>query len=314
MIRILEIIVPVFLLIFAGYVLKRKNVITEQDSATLKNVAVNLFLPPLAFNVLIHGDFSKNALVMMALGIVILFLAYIAGLLLKPLFDKNISGYVPLSVTTFEGGMFGWAMIAILVGENNLFYIVPMDIMNGIFCFSFMAASLKMLSGDKLTGKQIAKSICTNPLIIAVVLGFVGCAFKLGKIIDSSPYAALYAKCILWFTSPLTPVILLTIGAGLVLDAKVLSKGIRLVACRFVVMAVLCTLTLLVLPFFITLTPVLRLSLITYFFVPPSFILPMYTKSKESIEFTSGFLSLQIIVSLIIYTAIVLFASPLLAV
>ena len=142
MIRILEIIVPVFLLIFAGYVLKRKNVITEQDSATLKNVAVNLFLPPLAFNVLIHGDFSKNALVMMALGIVILFLAYIAGLLLKPLFDKNISGYVPLSVTTFEGGMFGWAMIAILVGENNLFYIVPMDIMNGIFCFSFMAASL----------------------------------------------------------------------------------------------------------------------------------------------------------------------------
>jgi len=304
MITTLEIVIPVFLLIAAGYILKRINLITDSGAATLKNVAVNLFLPPLAFNVLIHGQFTKSAFIMMATGIIVLAVAYFIGLFWKRFFDKSVSGYVPWSITTFEGGMFGWAMIAILVGDSNLFYIVPMDIMNGVFCFSIMSAGLKMLSGQTMSTSQKFKAVFTSPLIIAVILGFIGCAFNWGGIIEGSKFAGLYNKCISWLTGPLTPVILLTIGYGLVFDGKVLSKGIKLVILRVLTMAVLCVITISVLSLFVDMNRVLRVSLITYFFVPTSFVLPMYTKSKESIEFTSGYLSLQIIVSLVIFTVI----------
>ncbi len=302
--RIFEIVVPVFFLIILGYVLKRKNIITDSGIATMKNIAVNVFLPAVAFHVLIHGTFTRSSFILIGTEICVLFLAYGSGFFCKRLFDGKVAGYVPFAVTTFEGGMFGWAMVSILVGSENLFYIIPMDMMNGIFCFTIMATGLKMLAGSKMTASETVKSIFTSPVVLAVIAGFIGCAIHLGDMIDSSAFGAIYAKCIGWLTEPLTPAILLCIGSGLVFDRTILAKGIKLVACRFCTMAVLCGLVLLFLSRMIGLFPVLTVSIIMYFFIPSSFLLPMYTNEKESVEFTSGYLSLQIIVSLVMFTIV----------
>ncbi len=227
--RILEIVVPVFFLIALGYVLKRKKIISDSGIASIKNIAVNVFLPAIAFNVLINGKFGKSSLVLIGTEIVVLFAAYGAGFFCKRFFDRSVQGYVPLAVTTFEGGMFGWAMISILVGAENLFYIIPMDMMNGIFCFTIMATSLKILAGSKMTIGETVKSFFTSPLILAVIAGFIGCAFQLGTKINDSAFSEVYRQCIRWLTEPLSPVILLCIGSGLEFNRRIFAKGIKLV-------------------------------------------------------------------------------------
>lgn len=308
---ILETVIPVFLMIFLGKFLKSKNIISDSGISCIKSISTNVFLPVMAFDTLIHGSFSLDSLLLIGLEIFILFTAFGLGFLFKKFFDPSINGYVPYAMTTYEGGLFGWALIAILVGHKSeaMFSIVSMDIFSGIFCFTVMATGLKFLAGQQMTKKEIFISIITNPLIIAVILGFIGAAFNLGEIIDNSKAANLYTKTVNMFIQPLSPMILICIGSGLVFDWNVLKKGLKLAFLRYGIQIILCLITLLVISITVGLSPELRVALLVYFFVPTSFLLSMYANDKEAIEFTSGYLSLQIIISLIIYSAISIYAS-----
>lgn len=308
---ILETVIPVFLMIFLGKFLKSKNIISDSGISCIKSISTNVFLPVMAFDTLIHGSFSLDSLLLIGLEIFILFTAFGLGFLFKRFFDPSINGYVPYAMTTYEGGLFGWALIAILVGHKSeaMFSIVSMDIFSGIFCFTVMATGLKFLAGQQMTKKEIFISIITNPLIIAVILGFIGAAFNLGEIIDNSKAANLYTKTVNMFIQPLSPMILICIGSGLVFDWNVLKKGLKLAFLRYGIQIILCLITLLVISLTVGLSPELRVALLVYFFVPTSFLLSMYANDKEAIEFTSGYLSLQIIISLIIYSAISIYAS-----
>lgn len=309
---ILETVIPVFLMIALGKFLKSKSILSDNGIASIKNLSVNVFLPVMAFDTLIHGNFSVNNLLLIGLELFVLFGAFGLGFLLKRLFNPELSGYVPFAMTTYEGGLFGWSLIAILVGSRNMDAIVSMDIISGIFCFTVMATGLKFLAGQKMTKKEITVSIVTNPLIIAVVLGFIGAFFHLGDKIDNSEFAVLYTKTTNFFIQPLSPMILICIGSSLVFDWNVLSKGLKLAGFRYVVQLILGSLVFLVISKTIGLTPILKVSLLMYFCCPTSFLLNMYATDKKALEFTSGYLSLQIIISLFAFTLISIYAGNIL--
>lgn len=308
---ILETIIPVFVMIALGKFLSAKKILTPDGISSIKSVAVNIMLPVMAFDSLIHGSFSKDSLVLIALEIFALAAAFAAGFLLRRFFDAAIRSYVPYAMTTYEGGMFGWALISLLVGQKNMFYIVSMDIFSGIFGFTVTATGLKLISGQKMTRNEIIKSIATNPLVIATVLGFAGAAVHLGEIIDSSKFAGLYSKTAALFIQPLSPLILLCIGAGLVFDRKILAKGLRLALIRYAVQGAICAAVLFVISRTIGLNSALKVSLLVYFFIPTSFLLSMYATDKKAEEFISGLLSLQLIISLLIFSLVSIYAGTL---
>lgn len=309
---ILETVLPVFIMIALGKFLSAKKIISDSGIASIKNLSVNVFLPVMAFDTLIHGKFSTDNLLLIGLELFVLFGAFGMGFVFKRFFDKELNGYVPFAMATYEGGLFGWSLIAILVGSRNLDAIVSMDIFSGIFCFTVMATGLKFLAGQKMTRREITLSIVTNPLIISVVLGFIGAAFHLGDLIDSSSAAGLYTKVTNFFIQPLSPMILICIGSSLVFDGKVLSKGLKLAAFRYGLQIALLAIVLLVITSTIGLTPVLKVSLIMYFFCPTSFLLNMYATDKKALEFTSGYLSLQILISLVIFSLVSIYAGQIL--
>lgn len=311
---ILETVIPVFLMIALGKFLKAKNIISDKGIACIKSISTNVFLPVMAFDTLIHGSFSSKSLILIGLELFILFAAFGAGFLIKRFFDSKINGYVPYAMTTYEGGLFGWALIALLVGNKSdaMFSIVSMDIISGVFCFTVMATGLKFLAGQKMTGKEIVISIATNPLIIAVVLGFIGAAFHLGDLIDNSQFSNLYVKTTNFFIQPLSPMILISIGSGLVFDWNILKKGLKLALFRYGIQIICCIIAFVTIYFTMELTNPLKVALLVYFFVPTSFLLSMYANDKDSIEFTSGYLSLQILISLIIYSGISIYSGQIL--
>lgn len=303
---ILQTIIPVFLIIGLGKFLSAKNILTESGISNIKSLCVTVLLPVMAFDALIHGTYSKNSLLLIGLEFFMLFSAWGIGFLLKRFFDKSIQDYIPYAMTTYEGGLFGWALIAILVGQQNLFYIVSMDIFSGVFGFTVMYIGYKIINGEQPSKKEIALSIAKNPLIISVVLGFTGAFLGLGKIIDGSSCAELYSKIISLFTAPLTTLILLSIGAGLVFNGSVLSRGIKFVLIRILVQAVICIIVLKTIDLTIGMNRVLFASLLMYFSCPPSFLISIYSQKKEAIEFSSSVISLQIIMALAVFSVILI--------
>ncbi|MCK9170284.1 MAG: hypothetical protein M0P01_07700 [Treponema sp.] len=300
--QILETIVPVFLLIGLGVILRKKNLLTASGVSSLKKLLINVLLPVTAFNVLINGTITRESFLLIAVMIVILFAAWGIGHVYRPFFDKKIRGYIPLIMTTFEGGMIGWSLVSIIVGTQNLFLVIPMDVINGVFGFTFFAANLKILAGSRMTRRETVKSVLGNPLIIAVVLGFAGSAFHLGTRINNSAFAGTYNRCILYLTGPLSPLMLICIGFGLTFNRETFFTGLKVTVLRYVTVGVLTAAALFFLYRIHTPSPVLLVALLTYFSVPTSFLLQMYTDDKDVTEFTSSVLSLEIIASLLIFS------------
>jgi malate permease and related proteins len=300
--HILETIVPVFLLIGLGVFLRKKELLTASGISSLKKLLINILLPVTAFNVLINGNITRESFLLIAIMIVILFAAWGIGHLYARFFDERIRGYVPLIMTTFEGGMIGWSLVSIIVGTQNLFLIIPMDVINGVFGFTFMATNLKILAGSKMTAKETANSIIKNPLIIAVILGFAGSAFHLGSRINNSIFSGTYNRCITYLTGPISPLMLICIGFGLTFNKKAFSLGIKVTALRYLTIGILASAALFILYRIHIPSPTLLVALLTYFSVPTSFLLQMYTDDKDVTEFTSSVLSLEILVSLLIFS------------
>ncbi|MCQ2982487.1 MAG: hypothetical protein MJ178_07015 [Treponemataceae bacterium] len=299
---ILETIVPVFLLIALGKFLKDKNFLTDAGVACLKDISINVFLPVMAFDALIHGTYSKDSIILIGCELFSLFFCFGMGFLVKRFFTGNLKGYVPYALTTWEGGLFGWALIGILVGSGNMFYIVSMDIFSGIFCFTIMTTGLRMLNGQKMSGREIALSIIKSPLIIAVILGFTGVFLGWADAIDNSVWFPLYTKVTGFFIQPLSPIILLCIGAGLTFDISILKKGLKLACVRYAVQIVCCLCVLGIIQLTMGVTWVLRTTLLMYFACPTSFLINMIGDDKETTAVTSSMLSLQILVALVVFS------------
>ena len=299
MYTIVELILPIFILIAFGKILKQANIISNEGIKTIKNLAVNLFLPFTFFNILIHGTFNKDSIILIIAGFIIIFSAYLLGFLFRPLFSDYIKKYVPYTNTCIESGMFALAILNMIIGKENLFKIIQMDMVNNIFVFTVVTTGLTLISGKKQTTKQVINSIIKSPIIISLILGIIGALFNLGEKIDNSNLSATYNRIISFLTEPLSPMILLCIGAELEFEIDIFKKAIKLFFVRFATMAVLISLTLFVISKIITINSIFVKSIIIYFLSPSPFILLMYTNDEKVNKFLSGFLSLQIIMSLI---------------
>ncbi|WP_407397212.1 AEC family transporter [Treponema sp.] len=303
---ILQTIIPVFLIIALGKILSAKKILSDVGISNIKNLCVTVLLPVMAFDALIHGTYSRDSILLILLEFFMLFSAWGVGFALKRFFDISIRDYIPYCLTTYEGGLFGWALISILVGPDNLYYIVSMDIFSGVFGFTVMYIGYKLINGEKPSKKEIVLSIAKNPLIISVILGFGGAFLGLGKIIDQSEFAGLYNKIITMFTAPLTSLILISIGAGLVFDRTVLSRGAVFTLVRYTVQTIICLIVLIMIDTTIGLNRVLFTTLLMYFSCPPSFLVSIYSRKKEAVEFTSAIISLQIIVALCMFSVLLI--------
>ena len=195
--------------------------------------------------------------------------------------------------------MFALAILNMIIGKENLFQIIQIDMVNNIFVFTVVTTGLTLISGKKQTTKQVINSIIKSPIIISLILGIIGALFNLGEKIDNSNLSGTYNRIISFLTEPLSSMILLCIGAELEFEIDILKKAIKLFFVRFATMAVLISLSLFVISKIINVNFIFVKSMIIYFLSPSPFILLMYTNDEKVNKFLSGFLSLQIIMSLI---------------
>ncbi len=174
MIQIALVILPVFLLIFLGWVLRRRAFPGEAFWAPAERLTYFLLFPVLLATTLARADFSELAVLPMAAAIVAAILVMTAALLLArpclgldgPGFTSLFQGavrmntYIGLAVTFGVAGEAGLAAAAVAVAA-----IVPLV---NLLCVAMLA---RYGTAAQPTLGGVARQIATNPLILGCAAG-----------------------------------------------------------------------------------------------------------------------------------------------
>lgn len=215
MLAVVAVILPVFLLIFLGWLLRRRDFPGDHFWAPAEKLTYFLLFPALIATTLAQADFSRLAILPMAAALVLAILAMSALVLaLRPLFGVEGPGltsvyqgavrmntYIGLSVAYGVHGTEGLTAAALAVAV-----IVPLV---NVTCTLMLA---RYGHGAQPSAGRVARQFARNPLILACVVGALLNVTGVGLPPIVGPMAQILSRAAL-------PLGLLAVGAALDLRA-----------------------------------------------------------------------------------------------
>lgn len=187
----LNVVLPLFIVIVFGYVVRHINLIDDHTLQKMNVVTFKTFLPLLLFynvyNTKLEGVFNGKLMLFAVLAI--LATCVVIGIII-PMIEKENSrrGVLIQAIYRSNFVLFGLPLVLSLCGEENagvptilIAVIVPM--------YNFLAVIiLEIFRGGKINIMKIVKGIITNPLILASLVGiiFLLLGIRLPTAIDKS--------------------------------------------------------------------------------------------------------------------------------
>ena len=307
-ISILQMTAPVLLTFFLGFIIKQKNIIREEGIIGLKSLVSNITLPVVLFNAFLTATYSKTILV----TFLTVFFACSIGLFVAfylRRFVKPYGKYFPFLLTNFEGGMLGYALFSLLYPTKASEFAL-VDIGQTFCAFTVFLTTLKAVNGEQTSAKAIVKNMFTNVVFIAIVLGIVLGLCGLGSIIQKSDIGLIFINIIQFIAAPTSAIILIIVGYDLKFTKKIMPTVIKTIVFRLIIMVVLLIISYFIVFTFVDYSKSLFVALILAYSLPAPFIIPLFMNDMEKCgqeEFVSTCLSLQTLVTIVLFVAIASF-------
>ena len=184
-------VVPMFLLMAAGYAAREAGILDRGDVFRFNRVAFRVFLPCLLFMNIYESDLHAAAnprLILFAVaGVLLVFFAAFAGAKhLEPL--ENRRGVVAQGIFRSNFVIMGLPVAEALTGGENL-GSVTLLIAIVVPLFNFLAVFvLEYFRGGKLKPGKVLLEILKNPLVVSSLLGilFQLLPFRLPVLVESA--------------------------------------------------------------------------------------------------------------------------------
>jgi predicted permease len=208
-----ETVMPLFLLIALGFVLKRAEFLPEKFIAAGNKMVFYILLPVTLFNSVSSSDlgemtnFGIAAFAVGATAVSFVLIWAVAAFFIK---DKAVLGSFVQGAFRSNGVFIGIPLMRNLAGEAGVAYfaLILVFVMPIYNIFSIIVFSVCAESGEKLKLKTIVLTILKNPLIIAI---FIGIAFSLLNL--RLPHIA--TRTLSDLSNMATPMALICLGGGI---------------------------------------------------------------------------------------------------
>ena len=171
MLRILQIVLPVFLVIGAGYAMRRTRILTEEADQSLLGVLIKLFVPCLALDVIIGNEAlmrPANLVLPPLAGFTSVALGLGVSLLAARIFLKDRTTRRTFACTT---GLQNYGYIPLPLCQA----LFSRDVVGVLFAFNLgVEVAMWTLAVATISGRQTGKrwwAPLLNPPIVAVVGG-----------------------------------------------------------------------------------------------------------------------------------------------
>ena len=302
-------LLPVFFMLALGWAARQFGWVTPDQKAGANAVLFDLLFPILIFNLMASASLDMSVMPIVGYVFVMYLLAImVVGPLTAHFTGRERAHFSKYLLSCHEGGNVALPLYLSIVGASS--NTVIFDLAGTVTCFIVIPIMIARESAKGTSAADIVRSIVTSPFIIAVVAGLTLNLTGLYGLILSSPFGDAWTATISMATSPIVALILFCLGYDLTVDKDTLAPIMRLGAVR------LGWSTLIILGFFLLFHARMAdhefmMAVLIYFMCPTGFgmaplLQPLYRNDREA-GFTSAFMSLYIIVTLIAYTLVVLF-------
>lgn len=171
-----NVVLPLFLMMALGYMLRQIHLFTQQSLKECNNLVFRVFLPIMLFmNVYqtdLSGVWNPRLMAFAVLSILVLYaLTFGAVLLLEK--DNRRRGVLIQGIYRSNFVLFGLPVTTALFGESSagvasILIAVVVPIYNVL-----AVVTLELFRGGKIHLKKALKGIATNPLILSALLGLL---------------------------------------------------------------------------------------------------------------------------------------------
>lgn len=305
--EILSKVLPVLVMIALGRLCETKRIINDEQHAGLKAIVGDILLPVVLFQAFFTADYGKRMLLVFVLVFVGYGAALAAGYALRR-FVKPYDRFMPLLMTSAEGGMLGYALYALLCGADQTKTYAMVDIGQTVFAYTVFLTALKAAGGEKMTPKFIVKNIVTNKGCIGMLSGIVLGALGVYRAIDGTAAGEIVSSLLSFITAPTSALILIIMGYQLHVSKQLLRPVLTTMGLRLGVLAVVCAVVSGILFAVIPFDKGLLLALMLQYTLPAPFIIPLYADLGDDAEYVSTTLSLGTVLAVLLFFLLTAFS------
>ena len=308
--KAIEVIFPVFFMMFLGWLSHRRRWVTTDQNEGAKSLVFNILFPLLVFHVLVKAELSTNFI----FEILFLDAAWILVYLIGKSIAKPISGryaqLAPFLLMTCEGGSVALPLYIALVGAEHAVNIITFDVAGILINFGLVPALITRQTSKDVAFLPMAKRILTAPFIIAVIVGIIVNLLGLYQWMTVSNIHKMYDSTMNLVMTPIASIILFTLGYGFHLRAAQLKPLLALTLVRLILCGAIVCAFFLLFPELMVMK-IFLVGVLLYFACPTGFPVPLQIESlckdEDHKSFMSAFISIFIVVAMIVYTLITLF-------
>lgn len=304
--RILSMVLPVLVMIILGRMCAVKGILNDERHAGLKAVIGDILLPVVLFQAFFTAEYNLRLVLVFLLVFLGCLLALGAGYLLRGLV-KPYGRYMPLLMTSFEGGMLGYALFTLLAGADQTRTYAMVDIGQTMFAYTIFLAALKAQEGQKITAAAMVHNMLSSKACIGMLLGIILGALGVYKAIEPTAFGTVLMELMAFITAPTSALILLVVGYQLRVSRKLLRPVAVTLGLRLATMAVVMGIVSLILFAIIPYEKTLMLALMLQYTLPAPFIIPLFANMGEDGEYVSTTLSLGTVLTVILFPLVAAF-------
>ena len=301
---------PVFFMIGLGAIARIKNWITPEQKDGANNIVFNVLFPIMIFNVLFTAKIEVSVIWVIIYVFIAFVLTMVIGKLISGFTGKELAHISPYLLTTCEGGNVALPLYTSIVGLSYASNTVIFDIAGSFIAFVVIPILVAKSTAGKTNNKDLLKTIFTNSFVIAVTLALILNLSGFYNYLSQTPFINVYTSTITQATAPIVGMILFIIGYNLKIKKETLGSLLKLLLVRIALYVCIIAGFFIFFPHMMA-DKIYMIAVLIYFMSPTGFAVPMLisplNKSEEDADFQSAFISLFMVITLIVYTVIVIF-------
>ncbi len=294
---VLQTVLPVLIVLMIGVFCRKKNILSREGIAALKNVAVNIALPAVLLNAFATTTYSRQSIIVPFLMFAVCVAGWLLGLLANKILHVQ-DPFLPYMTTGFEAGMLGYTLFAMLYGQEELSAFAIVDLGQVLFVFTLYKILLNRQFSSQADQQGIIRAMVTSPIILAICAGFLLGATGLYGQLGTWGISPIFDQIVSFVSAPTSVLILLAIGYDLVLDEIPWKKVLRSIGIRLAIMLILLVgITMIMQKAFVGDTALLRAARVM-FILPPPYVLPIFADDEAQYTYISSTLTVYTLLSI----------------
>lgn len=301
---ILQVIVPIFVVIGLGVLARKKQMMKPEEIQGLQNFVVKFALPCVVFNSCVTAEIGTESLTTMVLA----FLMVLCGTLWAFRFGRKMFAYhnFPMLFAAQETGMLGIPLFLILFGAGEVYRMGVLDMIQAAVGFPVIAI-LSADAGENPHPAEIAKKVCSSPLLIMAVLGLAMNFSGLADTLNNAGVLGILTESTGFLTQPISVLMIFSVGYNFSLAKESRRPVLELAGLHFGLFTLFSAGMQLVLCLIPNVDIMTRCAAALYCALPASYLSPGLGKGKEDYTVASGVCSLTTATCLLVFCGMAAF-------